>query len=263
MNITIGDEFGMIFNQQPTTNEETNKMTLEMWLALLHEELDEIQTAYGCGDDVEFRDGLADLRHVLEGLVSFTDLGPLHTIDFYNIYKSNLTKYHSTKKHAESTKEAYESGNHPDKEGIQISCYIEEVPGALGESGGSAWLVKKKNGKVLKPIKTFVYPTLPKRTKAVEFDIYDARNLSIVVNRRKYEFGTDNNFNELIKAFGFDNKVTTSIDHDGKKMISTKLVESMFHLVYDYKHAWLVKNKSEVLAKFSIKYGEISLVEIY
>jgi hypothetical protein len=261
MNILMGDKFGLIFNQQPSTDRDKDKMTIEMWIALLEEELKEIQDAHESGDEKEFRDGLADIRHVLEGLVSYTDLGPLHVVDFYAVYKSNLTKYHGSKDHALETMTAYESGTHPDKLGIKIECYVEEVPKAIGDD--SAWLVKKKNGKILKPVNTYCYPELPSRTKVIEFDVYEAKDLVVPINRRRYYFGTDINFAEITKSYGFETKFMMTTDDDGDAIATSKSVPSIFHLVYNYDHAWLVINKSKVLAKFILEHGDIKLESVY
>ena len=107
-------------------------------VALLAEELKELQKAIEDKDIVEVADALCDLQYVLSGAVLEFGLGEQFKALFDEVQRSNMSKACSTREEAEDTVKHYE-----EKRGFE--SYIVEADGH--------WLVyRKSDNKTLKSI---------------------------------------------------------------------------------------------------------------
>lgn len=93
----------------------------------------------------ELRDACADMRVVLGNLIHFSGLNEQYGKDFNDVMNSNFSKFCTSEKEADDTVVAYARGEHPNKMGVKIQCYMQKV--------GDYWIVKRtSDNKVLKSI---------------------------------------------------------------------------------------------------------------
>jgi predicted HAD superfamily Cof-like phosphohydrolase len=108
-------------------------------VALLQEELNELQAAINDNDLVEVADALCDLQYVLAGAVLEFGLGEKFRTLFDEVQRSNMSKTCASREEAEATAEYYRK-----ERGTE--CYIKQ--------SGAHWLVYRKgDNKTLKSIK--------------------------------------------------------------------------------------------------------------
>lgn len=91
-------------------------------VALLAEELKELETAILEKDLVEVADALCDLQYVLSGAILEFGLGEKFKALFDEVQRSNMSKSCKTKQEAEATVKHY-------KETRDTDCYYEESDG--------------------------------------------------------------------------------------------------------------------------------------
>lgn len=117
-------------NSKPPTFKLDEIEKIELALALMQEELDEIKKAVKNKDEVEVLDGLVDLAIVSNNLIHFTGISKkLWKQAFHRVMSSNLSKYCTTVDEAMITIEKYMKGTHPDKLGERIYCGYKKVNG--------------------------------------------------------------------------------------------------------------------------------------
>lgn len=91
-------------------------------VALLREELQELETAIDKGDIVEVADALCDLQYVLSGAVLEFGLGEQFVALFNEVQRSNMSKTCASLEEAEATVRHYEQTK-------GFECYIKESDG--------------------------------------------------------------------------------------------------------------------------------------
>lgn len=132
-------EFHTIFKhpieQKPTIPE---KKRCNLRVALIQEELNELQAAIDNDDLVEIADALCDLQYVLSGAVLEFGLGEKFTELFDEVQRSNMSKSCSTLEEAEATVKYY-------KEVRQTDCYYQQ-------SDGHFLIYRTEDNKTLKSI---------------------------------------------------------------------------------------------------------------
>lgn len=107
-------------------------------VALLAEELKELQKAIENRDIVEVADALCDLQYVLSGAVLEFGLGEKFKALFDEVQRSNMSKACATREEAEATEKYY-------RQERGVDCYITEADGH--------WLVyRRSDNKTLKSI---------------------------------------------------------------------------------------------------------------
>lgn len=107
-------------------------------VALLREELAELETAIAQKDITEVADALCDLQYVLSGAVLEFGLGEKFVELFNEVQRSNMSKTCSSREEAEATARYYEQEK-------GMPAYIEQ--------SGNHWLVyRKSDNKTLKSI---------------------------------------------------------------------------------------------------------------
>ena len=107
-------------------------------VALLREELKELEDAIADGDLVEIADALCDIQYVLSGAVLEFGLGDKFRTLFDEVQRSNMSKTCATKEEAEATAAYYRSNRNTE-------CYIKP--------SGKHWLVYREGDhKTLKSI---------------------------------------------------------------------------------------------------------------
>lgn len=99
-------------------------------VALLAEELKELEVGIANGDIVEIADALCDLQYVLSGAILEFGLGGKFKALFEEVQRSNMSKACQTEAEAKQTVEFYKR-----KDGTE--CYYQEE--------GGKWLVYRKN----------------------------------------------------------------------------------------------------------------------
>lgn len=109
-----------------------------MRVALLREELAELEAAIADNDLVEVADALCDLQYVLSGAILEFGLGEQFRSLFDEVQRSNMSKVCRTREEAEATAAYYAK---------------ERGEEAFIEPSGSYWLVyRKRDRKTLKSI---------------------------------------------------------------------------------------------------------------
>lgn len=91
-------------------------------VALLREELEELEHAIQDNDIVEIADALSDIQYVLSGAILEFGLGEKFKLLFDEVQRSNMSKACATMQEAEDTVQHYR-----DKDGTE--CYIKEADG--------------------------------------------------------------------------------------------------------------------------------------
>lgn len=115
---------------------EENRCKLRV--ALLAEELKELEVAILEGDIVEVADALCDIQYVLSGAILEFGLGEKFNLLFEEVQRSNMSKACRSLEEANATISHY-------KEKDQTECYYREEDGR--------WLVyRKSDNKTLKSI---------------------------------------------------------------------------------------------------------------
>lgn len=108
-------------------------------IALLREELQELETAIANSDIVEVADALCDLQYVLSGAVLEFGLGEKFVSLFEEVQRSNMSKTCASEEEAQATVEYY-------RQNRGFDCYIQ--------ASGNHWLVyRKDDNKTLKSIR--------------------------------------------------------------------------------------------------------------
>jgi len=108
-------------------------------VALIAEELKELEEAIADNDLVEVADALCDIQYVLSGAILEFGLGDKFKALFNEVQRSNMSKTCATRKEAEATQQHY-----LDKDGTE--SYIEE-------SDGHYLVYRKGDNKTLKSVK--------------------------------------------------------------------------------------------------------------
>ncbi|MCX2744341.1 nucleoside triphosphate pyrophosphohydrolase family protein [Mangrovivirga sp. M17] len=98
------------------------KSRCDLRVALLAEELKELQEAINDNDIVEIADALCDLQYVLSGAVLEFGLGDKFRELFDEVQRSNMSKACDTEEEAKSTVDYY-------KEKKNEECYYKQVDG--------------------------------------------------------------------------------------------------------------------------------------
>ncbi|NJN25788.1 MAG: nucleoside triphosphate pyrophosphohydrolase family protein [Cyclobacteriaceae bacterium] len=91
-------------------------------VALIREELEELEAAIRDNDIVEIADALCDIQYVLSGAVLEFGLGEKFRKLFDEVQRSNMSKSCATASEAEETVKYY-------KESRGVDCYYKEVDG--------------------------------------------------------------------------------------------------------------------------------------
>lgn len=94
----------------------------ELRVALIREELDELEQAIKDNDMVEIADALCDIQYVLSGAVLEFGLGEKFRDLFDEVQRSNMSKSCSSVEEAEATIEFY-------KEKRGVDCFYKEIDG--------------------------------------------------------------------------------------------------------------------------------------
>ena len=94
----------------------------DLRVALIREELEELEAAIEDNDLVEVADALCDIQYVLSGAVLEFGLGEKFRDLFDEVQRSNMSKSCATKEEAEATVEHY-------KENRGVNCYYKESDG--------------------------------------------------------------------------------------------------------------------------------------
>ena len=127
--LTVNEEFTM------NVSEKDRKLAVD----LIQEELDELQEAIRTNNAVEVIDALNDLQWVIDRAKQTFGVDES---SFEVLVRSNYSKFCTTEKVANDTKELYAKGKHPNKPLQKIDVDIQKV--------GSLWTLKNKNGKLMK-----------------------------------------------------------------------------------------------------------------
>ena len=107
-------------------------------VALIREELEELEAAIKDKDLVEVADALCDIQYVLSGVVLEFGLGEKFRELFDEVQRSNMSKSCSSREEAEATVKHY-------KENKGMDCYYSEVDGHF-------LVYRKEDNKTLKSI---------------------------------------------------------------------------------------------------------------
>lgn len=108
-------------------------------VALIAEELKELEEAIKDEDIVEIADALCDIQYVLSGAVLEFGLGEKFSALFEEVQRSNMSKACNTEEEAQATVQHYR-----EKDGTE--CYYQEE--------GGKWLVyRKADNKTIKSIR--------------------------------------------------------------------------------------------------------------
>lgn len=99
-----------------------SKKRCELRVALIREELEELEAAIADNDIVEIADALCDIQYVLSGAVLEFGLGEKFTDLFDEVQRSNMSKSCATREEAEATIEHYEKNK-------GMNCFYKEVDG--------------------------------------------------------------------------------------------------------------------------------------
>ncbi|MCK5209766.1 MAG: nucleoside triphosphate pyrophosphohydrolase family protein [Cyclobacteriaceae bacterium] len=99
-----------------------SKKRCDLRVALIREELEELEAAINDNDMVEIADALCDIQYVLSGAVLEFGLGEKFRELFDEVQRSNMSKSCFTVKEAEATVRHY-------KEKKDMDCYYKEVDG--------------------------------------------------------------------------------------------------------------------------------------
>ncbi len=94
----------------------------DLRVALIREELEELEAAIDNNDLVEIADALCDIQYVLSGAVLEFGLGEKFRDLFDEVQRSNMSKRCGTKEEAEKTVEYYKSERGMD-------CFYKEIDG--------------------------------------------------------------------------------------------------------------------------------------
>lgn len=114
-----------LFKADKPTLKHTNDINLS--ISLIDEEFKELTEALNNNDLVGVLDAVGDLYFVLEQFtdsIGVTDLVPKVIEEIYN---SNMSKLCNSYEEAETTRQLYNSGNHPSKPGEFIPVAIIEL----------------------------------------------------------------------------------------------------------------------------------------
>ena len=99
-----------------------SKERCELRVALIREELEELQEAIRDNDIVEIADALCDIQYVLTGAVLEFGLGEKFRTLFDEVQRSNMSKSCASVEEAKATIKHY-------KESKGVDCYYKEVDG--------------------------------------------------------------------------------------------------------------------------------------
>ncbi len=115
----------------------------KLYTDITSEETNELYSAIASNDLTEICDGLFD------SLWTITQLAMMHGLNINDItragYISNMSKFCKSKEEAIETEEAYRNGTHPNKMGVHMATYHEQV--------GELYVVKRSSdSKVMKSI---------------------------------------------------------------------------------------------------------------
>lgn len=109
----------------------------QLRVALLREELQELEDAIAANDLVEVADALCDIQYVLSGAVLEFGLGKKFRVLFDEVQRSNMSKTCVSEAEAQSTADHYRQKG--------TECYVQQ--------SGDHWLVYRKgDNKTLKSI---------------------------------------------------------------------------------------------------------------
>ena len=116
-------EFHKTF-QHPIENEPLipNRKRCDLRVALIREELNELETAIDKQDLVEVADALCDIQYVLSGAVLEFGLGEKFRDLFDEVQRSNMSKRCRSEEEAEDTVKYYKNER-------GIDCFYREVDG--------------------------------------------------------------------------------------------------------------------------------------
>ena len=98
------------------------KTRCELRVALIREELEELEAAIADNDLVEVADALCDIQYVLSGAVLEFGMGEKFRELFDEVQRSNMSKSCKTKEEAEATMKHY-------RENKGMDCYYKEIDG--------------------------------------------------------------------------------------------------------------------------------------
>lgn len=115
-----------------------DKSRCDLRVALLAEELKELQEAINDNDLVEIADALCDLQYVLSGAVLEFGLGDKFKDLFDEVQRSNMSKACDTEKEAQETVDFY-------REKKNEECYYKKVDGRF-------LVFRKSDNKTIKSI---------------------------------------------------------------------------------------------------------------
>ncbi len=99
-----------------------SKQRCALRVALIREELEELEAAIEDNDIVEIADALCDIQYVLSGAVLEFGLGEKFRELFDEVQRSNMSKSCSSEEEAQATIKHY-------KENKGIDCYFKEIDG--------------------------------------------------------------------------------------------------------------------------------------
>ena len=115
-----------------------SKKRCELRVALIREELEELEAAIKVNDIVEIADALCDIQYVLSGAVLEFGLGEKFRNLFDEVQRSNMSKSCSTLEEAEATIRYY-------NENKGMNCYYKEIDGHF-------LVYRKEDNKTLKSV---------------------------------------------------------------------------------------------------------------
>jgi len=142
--------FNMSLEETIEAIEASSGDTIKECIPILEEKLDKLKQF---SEDnprkkeslIELRDSCGDQRFILTNLLHFAGLIDYAEDDVEAILESNYSKYCETEEEAEASCDAYENGNHPDKDGVVIYADYREENGIF-------IVFNTENGKILKSI---------------------------------------------------------------------------------------------------------------
>lgn len=116
-------EFHKTF-KHPVLEEPTipSKQRCALRVALIREELEELEAAIEDNDIVEIADALCDIQYVLSGAVLEFGLGEKFRELFDEVQRSNMSKSCASEEEAQATIKHY-------KENKGMDCYFKEIDG--------------------------------------------------------------------------------------------------------------------------------------
>ena len=116
-------EFHKTF-KHPVLEEPTipSKQRCALRVALIREELEELEAAIEDNDIVEIADALCDIQYVLSGAVLEFGLGEKFRELFDEVQRSNMSKSCASEQEAQATIKHY-------KENKGMDCYFKEIDG--------------------------------------------------------------------------------------------------------------------------------------